>query len=129
MNRKSYFFLFVFTIFLGLSSRKFAIIFPEFINLYLGDALWALMVYWLVRFIKPSLKIINTSFIALIFSYSIEVSQLYHANWIDVIRKTTLGGLILGFGFLWSDMLAYTIGISVGVIVDLIFKKRINDVN
>ena len=122
MNRKSYFFLFVFTIFLGLSSRKFAIIFPEFINLYLGDALWALMVYWLVRFIKPSLKIINTSFIALIFSYSIEVSQLYHANWIDVIRKTTLGGLILGFGFLWSDMLAYTIGILIGVLLDNTFR-------
>jgi hypothetical protein len=122
MNRKSYFFLFVFTIFLGLSSRKFAIIFPEFINLYLGDALWALMVYWLVRFIKPSLKIINTSFIALIFSYSIEVSQLYHANWIDVIRKTTLGGLILGFGFLWSDMLAYSIGILIGVLLDNTFR-------
>jgi len=112
----------VFTIFLGLSSRKFAIIFPEFINLYLGDALWALMVYWLVRFIKPSLKIINTSFIALIFSYSIEVSQLYHANWIDVIRKTTLGGLILGFGFLWSDMLAYSIGILIGVLLDNTFR-------
>jgi hypothetical protein len=25
-------------------------------------------------------------------------------------RRTTIGGLILGFGFLWSDFLMYTIG-------------------
>jgi len=123
MNRKSYFFLIVFTVFLGLSSRKFSILFPEIINQYLGDALWALMVYWLFRFIKPSLTFLNTSLFALLFSYSIEISQLYHANWIDSIRKTTLGGLILGFGFLWSDILAYSIGVFIGFLLDTILKN------
>lgn len=123
MNRKSYFFLIVFTVLLGLSSRKFSILFPEIINQYLGDALWALMVYWLFRFIKPSLTFLNTSLFALLFSYSIEISQLYHANWIDSIRKTTLGGLILGFGFLWSDILAYSIGVFIGFLLDTILKN------
>ena len=123
MNRKSYFFLIVFTVFLGRSSRKFSILFPEIINQYLGDALWALMVYWLFRFIKPSLTFLNTSLFALLFSYSIEISQLYHANWIDSIRKTTLGGLILGFGFLWSDILAYSIGVFIGFLLDTILKN------
>jgi hypothetical protein len=45
---------------------------------------------------------------------------LYHANWIDTIRKTTLGGLILGYGFLWSDLLAYAIGIAAGVIIEFL---------
>ena len=49
--------------------------------------------------------------LALVFSYLIEISQLYHAPWIDAIRSTALGGLVLGFGFLWSDILCYTVGV------------------
>ena len=60
---------------------------------------------------------------AIILSYSIEISQLYHAAWIDAIRNTTLGGLILGFGFLWSDLVCYTIGIIVGAIIDIMINK------
>ena len=40
----------------------------------------------------------------------IEFSQLYQENWIIEIRNTTLGHLVLGQGFLWSDLLAYTFG-------------------
>ena len=56
--------------------------------------------------------------VALSFSYLIEVSQLYHAPWIDSIRATTLGGLVLGFGFLWSDIACYTVGVTLGFWVD-----------
>ena len=52
---------------------------------------------------------------AIVFCYFIEFTQLYHAPWIDDIRKTALGGLILGYGFLWSDILAYSIGVAVGM--------------
>ena len=46
----------------------------------------------------------------MILSIAVELSQLYHAPWIDSIRQTTLGGLILGFGFLWSDLACYAVG-------------------
>ena len=59
--------------------------------------------------------------LALVFSYLIEISQLYHAPWIDAIRATALGGLVLGFGFLWSDILCYTVGVLLGIIVDGLF--------
>jgi hypothetical protein len=36
----------------------------------------------------------------MLFSVAIDLIQLYHAPWIDSIRQTTLGGLILGFGFI-----------------------------
>ena len=52
------------------------------------------------------------------FSVAIELSQLYHAPWIDSIRQTTLGGLILGFGFLWSDLACYAAGVGVGIILE-----------
>ncbi len=35
-------------------------------------------------------------------------------------RHTTLGGLILGFGFLWSDLVCYALGVELGVLVDVI---------
>jgi hypothetical protein len=58
--------------------------------------------------------------LAMILSLAVELSQLYHAPWIDSIRQTTLGGLILGFGFLWSDLACYAVGVGLGVILELI---------
>ena len=50
------------------------------------------------------------------FAVSVELSQLYHSPWIDQIRDTTVGGLILGYGFLWSDIVCYGVGIVVGCV-------------
>ena len=76
------------------------------------------MVYFGCRFLFVNLKKRASFGIALAFSYLIEVSQLYHAPWIDAIRATTLGALVLGFGFLWSDIACYTVGIILGIVVD-----------
>jgi hypothetical protein len=56
--------------------------------------------------------------LAMSFSVAIEVSQLYHAPWIDSIRRTTLGGLALGYGFLWGDLACYAVGVGLGVVVE-----------
>jgi hypothetical protein len=32
--------------------------------------------------------------------------------------------LILGFGFLWSDIVAYTVGVGIGMLGELILKKQ-----
>ena len=55
---------------------------------------------------------------ALSFSYCIEISQLYQADWINAIRGTTLGALVLGHGFLWSDILCYTVGVGLAILID-----------
>lgn len=90
---------------LGLASRKHGDILPEFIAEYSGDTLWAAMVYCGIRFLFPSLSILKTIVISLLFSYCIEISQLYQADWANTVRNTTLGALIFGHGFLWSDMI------------------------
>jgi hypothetical protein len=69
-------------------------------------------------------KAIVRAAIALAVAFAVEVSQLYHAPWIDAIRHTTLGGLALGFGFLWSDLICYTIGVALGLAVDLAITGR-----
>ena len=45
--------------------------------------------------------------------FLLEFSQLYQVKWINNIRKTGPGKLVLGQGFLWSDLLAYSLGILV----------------
>ncbi len=114
----------IIVIILGLSSRKFAFALPDLLNDYLGDALWALMIFAGFGFLFPKIATKKLAFISLIFCYGIEISQLYHVPWIDNIRATTLGGLVLGYGFLWSDLVAYTIGVGVGVLCEFMLRKK-----
>lgn len=109
---------------LGLLSRRLNAYIPDFIDLFLGDSLWALMIYLLVRILFTNWSKKKAAFIGLLFCFIIELTQLYHSYWIDVIRDTTLGGLILGHGFLWSDLVAYFIGILFGYIVDVKIKLQ-----
>lgn len=110
---------------LGLASRHFRASLPSFIAEYSGDALWALMVFLIVGFLWAKGKTLQVAGAALAFAYAIEISQLYHAPWIDAIRHTTLGALVLGFGFLWSDLMCYTVGVGMGVLMELLLAKMI----
>ncbi|WP_270419512.1 DUF2809 domain-containing protein [Bacteroides intestinalis] len=105
---------------LGLASRKYGDVLPEFIAEYSGDTLWAAMVYWGIRFLFPSISIVKSVVISLLFSYCIEISQLYQADWANIVRSTTLGALIFGHGFLWSDMICYTVGGLLSAAIDSI---------
>lgn len=120
-NRLLYAALITIVIILGLYSRRMADVIPSFLNIYLGDALWGLMTFICFGFIFRVMKTKSVALIGISFCYLIELSQLYHANWIDNIRKTTLGGLVLGYGFLSSDLLAYSIGIGIGVVAELLY--------
>ncbi|QUG84402.1 DUF2809 domain-containing protein [Bacillus nitratireducens] len=123
-NRLLYAVFTIVVIILGLSSRKFAFALPDLLNEYLGDALWALMIFTGFGFLFPKIETRKLAFISLIFCYGIEISQLYHAEWIDSIRATTLGGLVLGYGFLWSDLVAYTIGVGIGMFCEFMLRKK-----
>ena len=99
---------------IGLATRQYG---NEWMKLYAGDVLWAAMIYWGFKFLfaqEPK----RTAFYALIFCFLIEFSQLYHAPWIDQIRSNRLGGLVLGFGFLWSDLVCYLVGVGGSCWVD-----------
>lgn len=114
------------TIILGLASRKFMFIFPQSIAPYIGDTLWAVMVYFGFRFLIPHSNVLKSFLLAIIFSYLIELSQLYQATWINQIRSTILGGLILGHGFLYEDLISYTLGISLGLGFDYLLQLLFN---
>jgi hypothetical protein len=91
---------------------------PAFLAEYAGDTLWALMLFLLVSTLMAGWPILTRAAISLALAFLVEMSQLYHATWIDSIRQATLGGLVLGFGFLWTDLVCYSIGIAIGSLAE-----------
>src|SRR4051794_13183497 len=81
---------------LGIGSRRFSTLLPGFVAAYAGDTLWALVAFLGIGLLLPRAPTTCVALLAMAFSGTIEVSQLYHAPWIDSIRHTTLGGLVLG---------------------------------
>jgi hypothetical protein len=118
-SRITYFVFIIVTIIVGLLSRHYA-----FIPAFIGDILWALMVYFIMRFIFVDKSYLFTIVASEGFCYVIEFSQLYKAPWIDELRLTLFGRLVLGSTFLWSDLLCYTAGIALGVLIDKQITRR-----
>ena len=56
--------------------------------------------------------------LALAFSVAIELSQLLTWPWLVELRATRLGGLVLGQGYQWADLLAYLIGATLAAVLD-----------
>ncbi|PQD96718.1 DUF2809 domain-containing protein [Pradoshia eiseniae] len=111
---------------LGLLSRKAGDTFPAFLADHAGDALWAMMIYFGFRFLLPNKPLGLSLFLSACFCFSIEWSQIYQADWINSIRNTALGALVLGRGFLAIDLIRYTGGILLAGLVDwtIIFKRN-----
>lgn len=120
----------VIIIFLGLASRKFSHFLHPFVAENAGDILWAMLVYFGFRFFLVRKSLITSICISLMFSFGIEFSQMYQADWLNQIRGTSLGALVLGKGFLTVDLIRYTTGIIVVTILDkVMLKGRFGDRN
>ena len=105
--------------FLGIGSRRYGHLLPGLVAAYAGDTLWALVAFLGIGLVLPRASTWRVALLAMSFSVLIEMSQLYHAPWIDSIRHTTLGGLILGFDFVWSDLACYAVGVGIGVLIEV----------
>lgn len=113
-ERMKYLSLTLATIIIGLISRRI-----DSVPLFVGDGLYAVMMFFIIRTIFIRFSISKVAIISLAITYSIEISQLYQAQWINDIRHTLPGRLILGQGFLWSDLIAYLVGV---VLITVILK-------
>jgi hypothetical protein len=122
-NRLLYALLVLAVIAAGLASRRYPGLLPAALGKYPGDALWALMVMLLYGVARPRWPVALTAAAALTTSYAVEFSQLYQADWINAIRHTTLGHLVLGSGFNAPDLLAYTVGVALGTAAELLMLR------
>jgi hypothetical protein len=129
VRRLGYVALLLLTVLLGLASRQWADALPRFVGAYVGDALWACAVYWALAVVRPRMRHAPRGMLTLAIAVAVEISQLFHPAWLDAIRDTALGGRILGFGFLWSDLVCYVCGLGVALGVDqLLIGKRPDDI-
>ncbi len=121
-KRTRYALLILGTIGLGLLSRTSLT--PALIYPYIGDVFYALMMYFIMAFIFIHQKPSTLFILAVSVCFLIELSQLYHGPFINSIRQTRLGGLVLGFGFLWSDLVAYAVGGLSGLVIETKWLNR-----
>lgn len=111
------------TIALGLATRAAPAAFPGVVATYGGDVLWATMVAWLVALVQPAVRTRTMAAVALGVSWLVEVSQLVHVPWLDAVRATRVGALVLGQGFLWSDLVCYAVGAALAAGVDVAVRR------
>lgn len=107
---------------LGLASRLPRL--PEFSILYVGDVLWGAMFFTLAAWVAPRANTLWLWVCATTTVEAIELSQLYQAPWVQDVRATMLGGLLLGHSFLWSDVLCVALGTSAAALVVVPFPHR-----
>lgn len=91
----------------------------------LGDALWATMMVWWVSAIVPARSLMVRAAISLGLCYFVEISQLIRAPWLDRLRASALGHLVLGSGFDPRDLVAYAGGVLVAVAIDRMLRSRV----
>jgi len=123
-NRAIYAVMIAAVIVLGMASRSFAWLLPPLLKKNAGDILWATMVFFLIGLLLPRLTTNRTALAAALFSILVEFFKLYHALVLDGLRETVLGRLIFGYGFSWSNLVCYLIGITVGVMVEQVTERR-----
>ena len=123
-NRCLYALLILLVMGTGLVWRSHLLPLSPFMSKYGGDALWALLVFFGFGFVFNRISTLRLSGISLCFAWAIEFSQIYHAPWLDAIRATRPGHLVLGSTFNWPDLPAYAFGIALGFIAERAFLIR-----
>ena len=90
-----------------------------------GDALWASMIVWWAGVSAPHSRLAVRSAVALAVCVVVEFSQLYHTPFLDVIRGTRVGHLVLGSGFDPRDLVAYAIGVAAAALLDSRWRSHV----
>jgi hypothetical protein len=118
MLRLRYFFLALLTIALGLAVHLTAAALPRAPRDILGDALWAMLIVWLLALIAPTVERRVLGVGALLVCFTVEFGQLIRYEWLADLRRTTVGHFVLGSDFDARDLVAYGAGIIAALLID-----------
>ena len=107
----------------GLASRTAPLRDWPVIGSYGGDACWTIAACGGLRLILTGTPTRWLALAGYAISVGVELSQLVRWDWLDAIRATTPGALLLGRGFLWSDLAAYAGGAVAWAFLDASFRR------
>jgi hypothetical protein len=110
------------TIALGLLSRRYPL--PGILAEYTGDALYASAAFVGLALLFAGARSRSLAIGAFVLSAFVEFSQLLSWPWIQDLRSNAFGRMVLGSGFKWPDMVAYSLGAMAAAAVDLALRKR-----
>ena len=106
------------TIAVGLAVHLGGVVLGPVARDVLGDALWAMMIAWWIGALAPDARLVRRGASALAVCFAVEASQRLHAPWLDAVRGTTIGHLVLGSGFDPRDFLSYTAGVVAAMLIE-----------
>ncbi|WP_394371254.1 ribosomal maturation YjgA family protein [Sphingobacterium bovistauri] len=81
------------------------------------------MIYWFFRFIFTTKKSYYALIFSVLFCFGIEFLQLLQHPILIEWRNNPMLRLVLGQGFLWTDLIAYCLGSLIAFFID---RKIIN---
>lgn len=102
---------------LGLATRPLGRV-AHWLSDPLGDVLYAVFLSRLVRLFWPKIPAHSLALGVFLTCTAIELGQLVQTPWLVAIRRTRLGGLVLGTGFSPTDILCYAVGAALGWLYD-----------
>lgn len=94
----------------------------SFIRPFGGDFLVVILIYCFVKsFFK--LPVIETAIGVLLFSYIVEALQYIKIVNVLGLKQYAVARIIIGTSFSWVDIICYTAGISVVLLIEYAYKK------
>ena len=89
---------------------------------FMGDLLVVILLYCLLKSLidipfKPAATCV------LIFAYLVEISQYFHIVNLLGLSKYRLARIIIGTTFSWTDMLCYTIGMGMVIVMEKVISR------
>lgn len=110
-------FLFIVEVLIALYVRD------NFVRPYVGDYLVVMLIYCAVRsFIKGNP--VKIAIAVLLFAYLVEVLQYFRIVDRLGLAGNQLAKTVIGYGFEWGDMLAYTLGVLTILLIERVKMKR-----
>ncbi len=110
---------------IGLPSRLIpAAHLPRWHVLYCGDYLWAMLIFFGLALCWKGAGTFKVVVTTLLLTYFIEFTQLFHPPWLEQLRSIKICALVIGYDYSWSDLVAYTLGISTGCLIEWAMLRR-----
>jgi hypothetical protein len=95
----------------------------EIIRPHVGDFLVVILIYCFVRAFL-NLSVGKIALFVLLFSYTVETLQYFKIIEILGLQRFTVARVVIGTGFSWIDIIAYTFGVGFILLVEKIISNK-----
>jgi hypothetical protein len=116
----------VYTILLFVTEVLIALfVHDQFIRPYIGDFLVVILIYCFVKSFLNT-PVVPTALGVLLFAYTVELLQYFRIVEVLGLQHSRAARIIIGSSFEWQDILAYTLGILMVILIEkrnTLFKK------